>query len=348
MRYQDTQEIITEPQWQPGEPVDTSNDIVELLMNDYLRVPTIILQMQPVLKNASAYVCLQFIWAKTGGWKNDKDTISYSQFKNDKRYGTGLSTKTIQRSVEKLEELGVIDVKNSFNNMYEFSINLDRIKQLVGVEVRSNCPQAKSNCPSLSDPSLDNLSASQDILSTKPGQFVSKPGQNDLHTNTSTLNLLHKTSTLDKKTEQKKSEPKKTEAKNLSDSKTYKPEKPDEVSDQVWSDLLSHRKIKKTSNTQTAWNVIFSQLEKAKQATGHSLDQIITEWITRDWKGFKSDWYINIQNKTQSTGNNHADNQPANNPANEQPKKSSADIYAENLARDLAQQYPDEFANVPF
>lgn len=106
---------------------------------------------------------------------------------------------------------------------------------------------------------------------------------------------------------------KKTKSKTQSAVETYKPQKPDEVSDQVWSDLLSHRKIKKTSNTQTAWNVIFSQLEKAKQATGHSLDQIITEWITRDWKGFKSDWYINIQNKTQSTGNNHAINQPANN-----------------------------------
>lgn len=141
---------------------------------------------------------------------------------------------------------------------------------------------------------------------------------------------------------------KNTSNKSTSNKKRYEPQKPDLVSDQVWSDLLSHRKIKKTSNTQTAWNVIFSQLEKAKQATGHSLDQIITEWITRDWKGFKSDWYINIQNKTQSTGNNYANNQPANNPANEQPKKSSADIYAENLARDLAQQYPDEFANVPF
>ncbi|MCC3344548.1 hypothetical protein [Psychrobacter sanguinis] len=108
---------------------------------------------------------------------------------------------------------------------------------------------------------------------------------------------------------------KKTKSKTQPAVETYKPQKPDEVSDQVWSDLLSHRKIKKTSNTQTAWNVIFSQLEKAKQATGHSLDQIITEWITRDWKGFKSDWYINIQNKTQSTGNNHANNQPANNQA---------------------------------
>lgn len=139
---------------------------------------------------------------------------------------------------------------------------------------------------------------------------------------------------------------KNTSNKSTSNKKRYEPQKPDEVSDQVWSDLLSHRKIKKTSNTQTAWNVIFVQLEKAKQATGHSLDQIITEWITRDWKGFKSDWYINIQNKTQSTGNNHAFNQPANNPTNEQPKKSSTDIYAEKLAREFEQRYGQQSTTI--
>lgn len=139
---------------------------------------------------------------------------------------------------------------------------------------------------------------------------------------------------------------KNTSNKSTSNKKRYEPQKPDEVSDQVWSDLLSHRKIKKTSNTQTAWNVIFGQLEKAKQATGHSLDQIITEWITRDWKGFKSDWYINIQNKTQSTGNNHAFNQPANNPTNEQPKKSSTDIYAEKLAREFEQRYGQQSTTI--
>lgn len=291
MRYQDTQDTITKPQWQSGEPVDNSNDIVELLMNDYLRVPTIILQMQPVLKNASAYVCLQFIWAKTGGWKNAKDTISYSQFKNDKRYGTGLSTKTIQRSIEKLEEMGVINVKPSFNNMYEFSINLDKIKQLVGVEARSNCPQVKSDCPSLSDTSLDNLSTSQDILSTKPGQFVCKPGQNDLHTNTFTLNLLHKTFTLDKKTEQKKPAPKKTKTKNSESSNA--PEKPEQVSDQVWSDLLTLRKTKKAPFTVTAWNQAYKQILIAQEKTNHSIEQIISEWICAGWVGFKSEWYIN-------------------------------------------------------
>ncbi len=51
----------------------------------------------------------------------------------------------------------------------------------------------------------------------------------------------------------------------------------------------------------------------------------------------------------QTTGNqNYANNQPINNPSYsqpQQPKKSSADEYAENLARQLAEQYPNEFGN---
>ncbi|WP_313596510.1 helix-turn-helix transcriptional regulator [Psychrobacter sanguinis] len=154
------------------------------------------------------------------------------------------------------------------------------------------------------------LSKNSEINPSKLGNKSEKTPQNsEINPTDKSTNYKNTNNHINKKNT------KKTEAKNLSDSKAYKPEKPDLVSDQVWSDLLSHRKIKKTSNTRTAWNVIFSQLEKAKQATGHSLDQIITEWITRDWKGFKSDWYINIQNKTQSTGNNHAINQPADNQA---------------------------------
>ncbi len=68
----------------------------------------------------------------------------------------------------------------------------------------------------------------------------------------------------------------------------------------------------------------------------------------RNWNRNNKQTAAKQNTGNQNTGLNHANNQPANNPANEQPKKSSADIYAENLARDLAQQYPDEFANVPF
>lgn len=97
--------------------------------------------------------------------------------------------------------------------------------------------------------------------------------------------------------------------------KPYSPEKPESVSDQIWNDLLILRKETKASNSQTAWTTIFNGLEKAQQATGHSLDQIITFWISKAWKGFNADWYQNAQPKPQQTnyqGNNNGSHQSAN------------------------------------
>lgn len=125
---------------------------------------------------------------------------------------------------------------------------------------------------------------------------------------------------------------------------TYKPEKPESVSDQIWNDLLILRKETKASNSQTAWTTIFNGLEKAQQATGHTLDQIITFWIGKAWKGFNADWYLNAQPKPQQTnyqGNNHANHQSANH--SNQPKQSSAEIYAAKLAEQRRQR--DQAAN---
>lgn len=115
----------------------------------------------------------------------------------------------------------------------------------------------------------------------------------------------------------------KTDSKNASEGKKkaarYKPVKPESVSEQVWNDLLILRKETKASNTKTAWTPIYSGLEKAQQATGHSLDKIITFWIGKAWKGFNADWYLNAQPKPQQTnyqGNNHAAHQSANSQRN--------------------------------
>ena len=126
--------------------------------------------------------------------------------------------------------------------------------------------------------------------------------------------------------------------------KTYSPEKPESVSDQIWSDLLAHRKSKKTSNTKTAWSTIFNALAKTQNATGHTLDQIIAEWISRDWKGFKSDWYINSQPKPTANnnyqGNNHANSHSANQSNQQQPSQqfdtSTSSGYAAQLDADAA------------
>lgn len=129
--------------------------------------------------------------------------------------------------------------------------------------------------------------------------------------------------------------------------KSYSPEKPDSVSDQIWNDLLAHRKSKKTSNTKTAWSTIFNALAKTQSATGHTLDQIIAEWISRDWKGFKSDWYINSQAKPTANnnlqGNTNANTQPANS-HHQQFDTSTTAGYAAKLDADAERYYAEQAA----
>ena len=106
------------------------DDLQEVLMTDYLRIPHMVLKMQQVLKNPSAYLCLQFVWYKTGGWNKGRDTISYSQFKNDPVHGSGASIKTIERGVKLLIKEKIINATPSFNNMSEYSLNFDTIRAL--------------------------------------------------------------------------------------------------------------------------------------------------------------------------------------------------------------------------
>ena len=112
----------------------TTIEIQDLLESHFLRLPHLITKMQKVLKHPSAYLCLQFIWYKTGGWAKGSDTLSYSQFKKDNVHGLWVSTKTIQRGTLFLEKMGVINAKPSFNGMYEYSLNIESIKQLVLAE----------------------------------------------------------------------------------------------------------------------------------------------------------------------------------------------------------------------
>ena len=166
-------------------------------MTDYLRIPHIVLKMQGVLKNPNAYLCLQFIWYKTGGWNKGRDTIAYSQFKDDPN-GTGASLKTIERSVKVLIEKKLINATPSFNNMSEYSLNFDTIRALASdnkapSKSLSLEEQAQSDCLGLDASSPVNLSESPVILSESPVNLSDKPRQNDVHNryytkDTNTLN----------------------------------------------------------------------------------------------------------------------------------------------------------------
>jgi len=116
----------------------------------------------------------------------------------------------------------------------------------------------------------------------------------------------------------------------------FKPVKPESVSEQTWNDLLTLRRTKRAVESQTAWNTIFNALEKTQQATGHSLEQIIIEWVSADWKGFKLAWYMNRTKPTNTTKGLSYDNQ--------QPKPSKYESHKLSVQQQLQQQFEAEDA----
>ena len=158
------------------------DDLQEVLMTDYLRIPHMVLKMQQKLANPSAYGCLQFIWYKTGGWNKGRDTISYSQFKNDPVHGLGISTRTIKRGLEVLIEKKLIHATPSFNSMNEYSLNLDEIRAL------ADGKKGVTICHTHNNERGDNLSIGGDNLSAKGCQNVTHNRYYTKDTNTINTN----------------------------------------------------------------------------------------------------------------------------------------------------------------
>jgi len=70
--------------------------------------------------------------------------------------------------------------------------------------------------------------------------------------------------------------------------------KPDDVSDQVWDDFISHRRAKKAKATETALEGIRREAVKA----GWSMDAALREICMRGWQGFKSEWVEKLKSET--------------------------------------------------
>lgn len=62
--------------------------------------------------------------------------------------------------------------------------------------------------------------------------------------------------------------------------------RPDDVDEQVWSDWLATRKVKKAPVTQTALDGIHREAQKA----GLTLEAALQTMCERGWQGFKADW----------------------------------------------------------
>ena len=70
---------------------------------------------------------------------------------------------------------------------------------------------------------------------------------------------------------------------------------PEQASEQVLKDWLDMRKRLKANVSQTVINSFCTELNKAA-AAGYSVDQCLAECVTRNWRGFKSDWIQEKQN----------------------------------------------------
>ena len=66
--------------------------------------------------------------------------------------------------------------------------------------------------------------------------------------------------------------------------------------EQVMDDWLAHRKSKKATITQTVINNFGAQFQIAAKH-GLSVDECLSECITRNWQGFKAEWLIKNNNQ---------------------------------------------------
>ena len=279
-------------------------------MADYLRIPHMVLKMQQVLKNPSAYLCLQFVWYKTGGWNKGRDTISYSQFKNDPVHGSGASIKTIERGVKLLIKEKIINSTPSFNNMSEYSLNFDTIRALAcGKKAPSKSlsldEQAPSICLGLNEASPVILSASPVILSDKPRQidvhnrYYTKD-TNTINTNTTDNAVLsvsdNETESVEKPVEEKPVEEKpveekpKTPAKKKAVKKTepkFNPLEitlPEYVDTELWAGFHQMRLEIKKGATEYACKLMLSDLAEW-HSKGLDVNASIKKSVINKWTG---------------------------------------------------------------
>ncbi len=75
-------------------------------------------------------------------------------------------------------------------------------------------------------------------------------------------------------------------------------EKPDDVSDRVWSSFTAHRKARRAQITDLVLETIRDQANRA----GWPMDAALTEMVTRNWQGFKAAWVADLPKPAKSDG----------------------------------------------
>lgn len=249
-----------------------------------------------------------------------------------------MSESTLKRVLNNLKKLGLIESKqlskrtgyhiNYYTVNHAAVAKLDakitaiEMQEIKDLEVDDLDSISSEVIPIGSEWSNDNSIGSEWSNHEEVNMDSSRTGQNDPIISESS-HRVHSESSYNIDTEVKKTKPTK-----------FKPKKPDGVSEQVWNDLLQLRKTKRAAESQTAWKAIDNALEKVQQATGHSLEQIITEWIAADWKGFRFDWYMNRVKPTNQP------NQQTTNQVNNNEQQSERERYQQMVRDQFGQSDP--------
>ena len=104
--------------------------------------------------------------------------------------------------------------------------------------------------------------------------------QMDTHTHT------HSQSHTQEQIQKKEKEKEKKEKPQAASATRSIVSKPDDVSDQTWTDWVAHRKAKKATVTETVLKSIQTEADKA----GMNLEAALETMCARGWSGFKAEW----------------------------------------------------------
>jgi len=72
--------------------------------------------------------------------------------------------------------------------------------------------------------------------------------------------------------------------------------RPEFVEEQIWNDWLVIRKKKNAPLTETAWN----QMQKEANKAGWPIEKAIQECCLRTWAAFKADWIVDQQSMSKT------------------------------------------------
>lgn len=242
------------------------------LMNQtgFTKIDNKLFDAQPFLSPA-AFSMMMRMCRMTDGYNEDDSNLSNSYLQKI----CNMSKNTVSKCIGELVDFGFLIAKKQHRKTTIYELNHENISRFNGKEYGQNLVSQYLGTQNMTIP----FPKSDQVNSQKLGRIKDNYKDNSLN---KTLNNAPP-----------KKEAPKAKKKSAPKADTTTVEKPEPVSQQVWDDLLTLRKTKRAPLTQTAWNMALKEILIAQKATGHPMDQIISEWIVAGWVGFKSDWYAN-------------------------------------------------------